>query len=273
MKSRQLFLFCALWLSTSLSAQFNGTCGNNLTWSLSGGILTVSGTGNMTDWNGFPYVPWVDVRQTINQVIINPGVTNVGEYAFWDCENLTSVTIPNSVTKIGMYSFMLCDKLSSVFIPNRVDTIGNYAFAGCTSIPSVSIPNSVKHIGTQAFDGCSSLTNLELGTDVATIERYAFLRCRNLRAIYSFAPRPPVLEYGAFENVDKSIPLYVITSSVPLYQAADGWKDFTNIIGSLSAVETITAEESATKKLFDNGQLYILLPNGTRFDSTGKKIE
>ncbi len=138
--------------------------------------------------------------------IIPNSVTSIGEYAFYGCSSLTSVTIPNSVTSIGDGAFDSCSGLTSVTIPNSVTSIGGGAFYNCSSLTSIEIPNSVTSIGTQAFFHCSSLTSVT---------------CK--------AENPPALENNVFLNVDKSIPLYVPAEGVAAYQAAEGWKEFTNI--------------------------------------------
>ena len=84
-------------------------------------------------------------------------VTTIGDYAFYDCSSLTSVTIPDSVTTIGVYAFHRCESLESVTIPDSVTMIGDYTFFGCHSLTSITIPDSVTAIGESAFVRCSSL--------------------------------------------------------------------------------------------------------------------
>ena len=88
-------------------------------------------------------------------------VTSIGDYAFYNCSSLTSVTIPNSVTSIGSYAFSGCSGLTSITIPNSVTRIGNHAFRGCSGLTSLTIPNSVTSIGDRAFYGCSGLSSAE----------------------------------------------------------------------------------------------------------------
>ena len=92
-------------------------------------------------------------------------VTSIGDKAFYDCDGLTSVTIPNSVTSIGNYAFFYCGGLTSVTIPNSVTSIGDYAFRYCSGLTSVTIPNSVKTIGDCAFYYCGSLTSIKVETE------------------------------------------------------------------------------------------------------------
>ncbi|MDE6865890.1 MAG: leucine-rich repeat protein, partial [Muribaculaceae bacterium] len=91
-------------------------------------------------------------------------VTSIGDYAFYDCTGLTSVTIPDSVTAIGKSAFNGCSGLTSVTIPNSVKTIGERAFYYCTGLTSVTIPNSVTSIGENAFNSCSALTRAEFAS-------------------------------------------------------------------------------------------------------------
>ena len=91
------------------------------------------------------------------EYVIPGSVTEIGEYAFYDCSGMTSVTILNSVNSIGANAFDGCSGLTSVIIPNSVNSIGANAFDGCSGLTSVIIPNSVNSIGANAFDGCSGL--------------------------------------------------------------------------------------------------------------------
>ena len=97
----------------------------------------------------------------VAEYIIAEGVTSIGDYAFYGCSGLTSVTIPNSVASIGNYAFRSCSSLTSIDIPNRVTSIGDYAFADCSSLTSVTIPNSVTSIGSYGFWYCSALTRVD----------------------------------------------------------------------------------------------------------------
>ena len=80
-----------------------GTCGANLTWTYDtdNGTLTISGEGTMRDWALSSDVSWYSYRSSIKSVIIESGVTSIGDYAFYDCDSLTRVTIGNSVTSIS----------------------------------------------------------------------------------------------------------------------------------------------------------------------------
>ena len=114
---------------------------------------------------------------------IGNSVTSIGDNAFYGCINLTSSTIGNSVTSIGNYAFYNCSNLTSITIPNSVTSIGNVTFSGCSSLPSVTIPNSVTSIGDRAFYGCSNLTSATIGNSVTSIGENAFSGCTYLEDI------------------------------------------------------------------------------------------
>lgn len=148
----------------------SGTCGDNLTWKLDdGGTLTISGKGAMTGWVDSDFAPWKTYSNTINKVVIQPGVTSIGGHAFSKCKNLTSITIPEGVTSIGSSAFWDCFNLTSITIPEGVTSIGTGAFRGCSSLTSITIPESVTSIGEYAFYACDGLIDV---TYHSTMERW-----------------------------------------------------------------------------------------------------
>ena len=184
----------------------SGACGDNLTWKLDDkGTLTISGKGAMTEWVYSDSAPWKTYSNTINKVVIQPGVTSIGGYAFSECKNLTSITIPEGVTSIedgvfsgcglrsitipkgvtsiGRYAFQECSSLTSITIPEGVTSIGIGAFSGCLDLMSITIPEGVTRIGSRAFEGCSSLTNITIPEGVTSIEDWAFSGCSSLMSI------------------------------------------------------------------------------------------
>ena len=135
--------------------------------------IIYSGTATGSPWgakcvNGYVdgYLVYSDDTKTTllgctaavkGDIVIPNSVTSIGDYAFYGCSSLTSVTIPNSVTSIGSRAFYGCSSLTSVTIPSSVTSIGENAFTFCRSLTSVTIPNSVTSIGQYAFSGCTSL--------------------------------------------------------------------------------------------------------------------
>ena len=135
-------------------------------------------------------------------------MTSIGDGAFYGCSGLTSVTIPNSVTSLDG-TFAGCSGLTSVTIPNSVTSIGNLAFADCNGLTSVTIPNSVTSIGS-----------------------YAFRYCYGLKEVYSQIEQPFAIyeDVFPFRYIKGAAALYVPRGTKSLYQATNGWKEFTNII-------------------------------------------
>ena len=149
------------------SSGITGDC----TWTLdNNGVLTISGNGAMEDYY-YSAGPW---RTNIKTVIIENGVTSIGDWAFFDCERLNSVTIPDSVTIIGEYAFSCCSNLNSFIIPNSVKSISDDMFSGCANLTSVSIPDTVTNIGKCAFNNCSNLTSIIIPDSVISIGEAAF---------------------------------------------------------------------------------------------------
>ena len=131
---KQLLLLLMMLLPMVAMADKSGTCGDNLTWTLveSTGTLTISGSGAMNNYDiFFSYAPWHYDENKVLTLVIEDDVITIGNYAFFGCNNLSSVTIGNSVATIGNYAFAGCIGLSSVTIPNSVTSIGEYAFRNC----------------------------------------------------------------------------------------------------------------------------------------------
>ncbi len=152
-----------------------GADGDNVTYTLySNGYLVISGTGAIAN-DSFALSSYnFNFASEIKNVVIENGVTSIGEQAFWDCENLVSVTIPDSVTSIDYGAFLMCDSLTSVTIPGSVKSIGHDAFGACTSLANVIIENGVESIGEVAFMDCWSLTSITIPASVKSIEMGAF---------------------------------------------------------------------------------------------------
>ena len=196
-----------LGLVDTAYAASSGTCGDKLTWSLSDdGTLTISGTGDMVEYEYYGAAPWYSFCMQVTTVIIENGVTSIGDCAFSGCSNLTkaniasgvkaignlafsgcssltTVTVPASVTSIGESAFSRCAALTGVTIPSGVTTIGEYAFDSCAVLTSVDIPDGVTGIARGTFRNCTSLKNVTIPDSVTRIDRNAFERCTSLAAV------------------------------------------------------------------------------------------
>ena len=169
----------------------SGTCGaqgDNLIWTLTtGGILTISGKGDMKDFpNG--NTPWRKYKKDI--LILLEGVTSIGEKAFSDCTGFTSLGIPKGVTRIGEKAFSGCSRLYYVVIPGSVTSIGYGAFHNCSGLIFMIIPEGVESIEERAFYECSSLLAITIPQSVRNIGWGAFGQCPNLTSIEVAADNP-----------------------------------------------------------------------------------
>ena len=169
---------CLLNATIHFALIASGTCGNNLTWTLDNdGLLTISGTGPMTDYpeeHDTAYIggtPWKNHAASITSVHINSGVTSIGDSAFEGCTGLTGVSIPDTVTSIGENAFAFCRSLTGVTIPDGVAVIKDWAFASCSGLAEIALPDSVDSIGNNAFKGCGKLQRAFYGGTKAQWEQ------------------------------------------------------------------------------------------------------
>ena len=135
--------------------------------------LTLSGTGALPDYP-IGKAPWFEFNDQIDTVVLKEGVTRIGDYAFYNCTELTSVEIPEGVTYIGESAFACCQSLESVTIPGSVTEIGEGAFESCDSMMVLELASGLKCVGAFAFSECVALRELILPDTVERIERSAF---------------------------------------------------------------------------------------------------
>ena len=180
----------------------SGTCGDGVTWILAGdGTLTISGSGAMDDYERENAAPWYDYRDSVKNVVVEEGVTRVGNYAFRGyalrslhlCEgvkeigreafkvtNLTGVQFPDSLHSIEWNAFEGNLQLESVTFGNRLNSISGWAFYNCPMITELHIPDSVETMGNGAFSGCSELKKVTIGSGLKVIPSSAFSSCYRL---------------------------------------------------------------------------------------------
>ena len=178
-------------------------CGTNAKWSLEDGVLTISGRGAIDDYGKAASQPWYASRALITSIVVEEGVTAIGNFNFYGLTNLENVTLARSVTDIGDYAFKNCSGIKELTLPTKLVHIGESAFYGCTGLSQIELPNSLASTGTYVFKnctglesaklssgmsrvseslfyGCTKLTNVTIPEEIKTIDGYAFKNCTNL---------------------------------------------------------------------------------------------
>ncbi len=136
----------------------SGTSGD-LAWTLTGeGILTFSGEGEMKDYEHKSEMPWYAHREQIKTVVLEEGVTSVGDYAFYGMPNLECIEIASTVTSIGDYAFKNAPKIDNVVLPQGLTSLGDSAFYACTGLTAIEIPASLWTVKPYTFKNCTNLT-------------------------------------------------------------------------------------------------------------------
>ena len=189
-----VLLLCVNLAVPSLAADIidSGSCGKNVTWTLgSDGTLTISGRGEMenykqdfADWPFGTNAPWRSHIKDIIAVVVEDGVTSIGDCAFYWCDKLTSLTISSSVTSIGVDAFHSCKDLTDMVIPDSITRIGHFAFSGCNGLKRVVIPGGITDFGAMAFSDCEGLVDIFISDGVTRIGVEAFSGCKSLSNVY-----------------------------------------------------------------------------------------
>ncbi len=197
-----LLVLCLLPVSAHAAS---GTTGD-LSWSLSGGTLSITGKGDMPDYSDGAMAPWFGSGAAITRISVGEGVSSIGELAFYGCGRVTAVTLPSSVTTIGARAFKdctaltgvrlpegltsigeaafeSCEKLTSVRLPEGLTAIGSYAFYRCSALSSITIPASVRSMGMVVFAYCSGLTGAEILCPISKVPDWTFYKCTSLTAV------------------------------------------------------------------------------------------
>ena len=134
----------------------------------------------------------------------------LGDYAFYGCSGLTSLTIPSGVTKIGCYALSSCIGLTSLTLPSSVTEIGEHAFLNCRGLTNFTIPSGVTKIGAGAFFCCYGLISLTIPSSVTAIGSQAFNACSELTSIYAYMEKLPETGSNLFLGCDaKNCTVYV----------------------------------------------------------------
>lgn len=248
----------------------SGSCGEKVSYVLDEDCtLTISGEGAMSDY-ALSYVvldnntvgvqcthPWVDYADQIQRVVIEQGVTHIGDYAFYDNHSLTQITIPDSVTSLGESCLRGCQNLTALSLPASVHTLGEDYIVNCTALASITVdPANTQYasvdgvlytkdkttllkcpeaktgsvgvdtntvtIGEWSFDNCTKLEEVIMTPNVTTIESFAFSNCRSISSMF-LLKNVTTVGKSAFRYWQSSQRLLFIEMGAPGNGWADGW--------------------------------------------------
>ena len=205
-----LFLMPAM-TATAEEIPSSGQCGAALFWEFNAdsGILTIHGTGEMTDFgslydaDGQDISPWSgeEYRYKIKKVVMEPGITSIGNHAFQGIAMITEIEMPEGITRIGEKAFFSCAKITGITIPESVQQIGTAAFFGCRNLQQVTIPAGMTEVSQQVFSDCISLKEITIPDGVTTIGSFAFASCEQLARI-TIPASVIEIRWNAFEHCD-----------------------------------------------------------------------
>ena len=155
----------------------------------------------------------------------------LGDFAFYGCSGLTSLTLPSSVTKIGCYALSSCIGLTSLTLPSSVTEIGEHAFLSCRGLTNFTIPSGVTKIGAGAFFCCYGLISLTIPSSVTAIGSQAFNACSELTSIYAYMEKLPETGSNLFLGCDeKNCTVYVPKGTGDAYFRSAEFGYFYNIV-------------------------------------------
>jgi hypothetical protein len=249
-------------------------CGDNLYWTYEPSTqeLSITGYGDMYDYTAWTQ-PWNTIAHTIRHITLPEGMISIGTSAFADCMYTPSIAIPASVEIIADRAFENCRMLSDLTFAEggALNIIGNWAFYNCHELKHIAIPEGVTEIGYAAFYGCTYLSEITLPASMEYIADNGFALCAKLTSMTVNATVPPTVAARTFEDVDRTIPVYVPQESVDLYKAAPVWQEF-YIVGKVaSSLENQPAATDNCQKLIRDGQL-IIIHDGKTYNAMGQEL-
>lgn len=260
---------------------------DGLSWNISDGILTISGTGDMADYTSAKPAPWYDERSSVTGIVLENGVTSIGSYAFQEMNNATSITIPASINHVGRYAFNKTNGIMDVYLqdltawlkadvashPVSVSVSGEHRmYINGKELSDLVIPEDIEVVRTSAFAGVDSITSVTFQKGTRVISENAFQKCSYLKKV-DFGPTVERVEKNAFELSE--IPEIHINGSMKYMGKSSFYNNNTNTSVYLDDLASwfqiqmdgspfYNASDSVTNRLFVKGKLVtdLVIPDG-----------
>ena len=166
-----LILCVVLCLALPVSAVGGSISDCDAVWSYEDGVLTISGQGSLIT---YAYKPWSNYISQITTIVVEDGITSIGNKVFSGHENVTSITIADSVTEIGENAFYGCSSLMDVKLPANLTSLGANSFTRCTFLTEITLPDTLTTLSDGLFSTCTSLTTVHFPTNVTSLGSYTF---------------------------------------------------------------------------------------------------
>lgn len=229
------------------SVENSGSLGNDLMWSLDdAGTLTVSGSGAIPDFATYRSMPWYPVRNQIKAVVIQDGITAVGDKAFGDCWHMETLQLGNSVGRIGQDAFSYCGNFDELSIPDSVTDIDDFAFYRCSNLGTITLGGGLTHIGSRAFADCAKIETLTIPAGVTEIGEGALCGCTSLRNLQVADGNTAYCTDGSgvLYNSDETRLLFAPASLAGAYNVAHTVTDI--VYGGFAGCSSLTKVELPT---------------------------
>ena len=186
---RRVLLICilAVLMATAVLAapeqEYPTGVSGEATWTLKGDTMYITGQGMLSGVSNADCQPWEYFQDQIRHVVVEDGVTLIGDVIFAHTYNLETVTIADSVTEICEGAFRNCYALKTVKLPANLQRLGNFVFAYCEKLESAELPDSLTEMGGSVFTGCSSMTSVRLPNDLYDVQQMNFDSCMSLTEV------------------------------------------------------------------------------------------
>ena len=254
---------CAGAFCFSASAAESGSFGD-LAWSLQDGVLTISGNGDMEELGMFSPEQWLVFADDITSVVIENGVTRIGNFAFLGCDNLVSVSLPEGLTEIGEFAFQSCDVLTDIELPQSLQTIKTGAFTMC-GITEITVPASVTTFEEAVFEACTALETVVFECTLTEIGAFTFADCDSLTTVYYSGTEAEWNAIVATLDEDNA-PLLAATVICSDTQTGGDEESSADLSASEEAGDVSVSEDAILESGDESGDLAVITVGDVNFD-------